>query len=215
MSLLEYLRLLLQRGWIIALCAALAAAGMVIYSQRQTTVYRSSMQIIFEPVTANQTLSAGNNSLLRSYVVDIHTTETAAEIVADLGMGISPLALKGGTEISAVPDQSLIKIEVNDTDGEWANVVALAWGQKLIDRRNRQNIELPATEQIAATIHDMPQYGLYRPKLVNNALLGGVAGVLVGAVIVYILEARKYRLIRYRQDLSDLQFLATIPRESA
>lgn len=215
MSLLEYLRLLLSRGWIVALCAAVAGMGMVVYSQRQTAVYRSSMQIIFEPAAANQTLSAGNNSLLRSYVVSLHTTDSAAEIVAQLGMSISPDALKGGTEISAVPDQSLIKIEVNDTDGEWANVVTLAWGQKLIDQRNRQNQELPATEQIIATIQDMPRYVLYRPRTVSNALMGGVVGTLVGAVIVYILESRTRRVVRFRQDITDVALLATVPREPA
>lgn len=215
MSLLEYLRVLIMRGWILALCAALGAGAMFVVSQRQTTVYRSTMQVIFEPEAASQGVGAAMNSLLRSYVVRVHTTAVAAEIVDALGMGIPADALKGGTEISAVPDQSLIRIEVNDTDGNWANVVALAWGQKLIDQQNALNSELPITEQIRATIHDTPRYVLFRPRTLPNVLLGTTAGLLAGAMLVFILERRITQLIRSRQDLTHVPVLVAIPRDSA
>ena len=215
MSLLEYLRVLTMRGWILALCATLCAGAMLAVSQRQTMVYRSTMQVIFEPAAASQGVSAAMNSLLRSYVVRVHTTDVATEIVEELGMGIPADALKGGTEISAIPDQSLIKIEVNDTDGDWANVVAQAWGQKLIDHQNALNNELPATEQIRATMQDSPRYALFRPRTLPNVLLGTIAGVLVGAILVFILERRMTRVIRNRQDITHIPVLVAVPRDSA
>lgn len=215
MSLLEYLRILIMRGWILALCAALGAGALLAVSQRQTVVYRSTMQVIFEPASANQGISAATNSLLRSYVVRVHTTDVAAEIVEALGMGISADALKGGTEISAIPDQSLIKIEVNDNDGDWANAVALAWGQKLIDQQNALNSDLPGTEQIRATIQDTPRYVLFRPRTLPNVLLGTMAGLVAGAVVVFILERRMTRVIRNRQDLMPMTMLAAVPRDPA
>lgn len=214
-SLLEYLRVLIMRGWILALCAALGAGAMFAVSQRQTVVYRSTMQVIFEPAAASQGVSAAMNSLLRSYVVRVHTNSVAAEIVDELGMGIPADALKGGTEISAIPDQSLIKIEVNDTDGDWANVVAQAWGQKLIDQQNALNAELPATEQIGATMQDNPRYALFRPRTLPNVLLGTIAGLLAGAILVFILERRMTRVIRNRQDLTHVPVLVAVPRDSA
>ncbi len=215
MSLLEYLRVLIMRGWILVLCAALGAGAMFAVSQRQTIVYRSTMQVIFEPAAASQGVSAAMNSLLRSYVVRVHTTDVATAIVEELGMGIPADALKGGTEISAIPDQSLIKIEVNDTDGDWANVVALAWGQKLIDQQNALNAELPATEKIVATMHDTPRYVLFRPRTLPNVLLGTIAGLLVGAILVFILERRMTRVIRNRQDITQVPVLVAVPRDSA
>lgn len=188
---------------------------MFAVSQRQTIVYRSTMQIIFEPAAASQGVSAALNSLLRSYVVRVHTTAIAAEIVDDLGMGIPADALKNGTEISAVPDQSLIKIEVNDTDGEWANVVALAWGQKLIDQQNALNSELPGTEQIRATVQDSPRYVLFRPRTLPNVLLGTTAGLLAGMILVFILERRMTRVILNRQDLMHVPVLVAVPRDPA
>ena len=214
-SLLEYLRVLIMRGWILALCAILGAGAMFVVSQQQTVVYRSTMQVIFEPAAASQGVSAALNSLLRSYVVRVHTNAVASEIVDDLVMGISADALKGGTEISAVPDQSLIKIEVNDTDGDWANVVAQAWGQKLIDQQNALNSELPGTEQIRATMPDSARYVLFRPRTLPNVLLGTTAGLLAGMILVFILERRMTRVIRNRQDLIHVPVLVAIPRDSA
>jgi capsular polysaccharide biosynthesis protein len=215
-SLLEYLRVLIMRGWILALCAILGAGAMLVVSQRQTVVYRSTIQVIFEPAAASQGVSAAVNSLLRSYVVRVHTTAVAAEIVNDLGMGISADSLKGGTEISAVPDQSLIKIEVNDTDGDWANVVALAWAQKLIDQQNALNSELPATEQLRATMQeDSARYSLFRPRTLPNVLLGSTAGLLAGMILVFILERRMTRVIRNRQDVLHVPVLVAVPRDSA
>lgn len=187
---------------------------MFVYSQRQPPVFRSTMQVIFEPAAANQGTGAAMNSLLRSYVVRVYTEEVAAEIIAELGMGIGPAELKAGTEISAVPDQSLIKIEVNDTDGNWANLVTLAWGQKVIDQRNASNQELPATEQIVATIHDYPHYSQYRPRTITNVLLGAVSGAILGILIVYIVETRANRVIQTHHDLARAIVLASVPRET-
>lgn len=215
MSLLEYGRILLQRGWIILICLIVGAGGMTVYSVRQPAVYRSTMQVIFEPAQSGQGISAANAALLRSYVVYLSSTAIAAEIVQELSMGISAEALKAGTEISAIPDQSLIRIEVNDSNGDAANTVAYAWGLKLVDVRNRQNEELSISERINATPQDFPRYALYRPRTTANALLGAVAGLAVGIVIVFVLERRRLRTLRFASDFALAGLLATIPLPSA
>ncbi|GIK29614.1 MAG: hypothetical protein IT298_05345 [Chloroflexi bacterium] len=215
LSLLEYGRIVVQRGWIVVLCAALGACAMLFYSSRQDTVYRSTMQVIFEPAQSGQGISAANAALLRSYVVYLSSTGIAGEIVEELGMGISAEALKAGTEISAVPDQSLIRIEVNDANGDWANTVAYAWGLKLVDVRNRQNDELPVDEQIIATPHDFPRYTLYRPRTTANLLLGAVGGSVLGVVIIFVLERRRLRIVKSPGDFALGRLLATIPLPSA
>ncbi|MBK9122010.1 MAG: hypothetical protein IPM16_02670 [Chloroflexi bacterium] len=215
MSLLEYGRIVVQRGWIVVLCAALGAGAMLLYSARQDPVYRSSMQVIFEPAQSGQGISAANAALLRSYVVYLSSTDIAGEIVEELGMGISAEALKAGTEISAIPDQSLIRIEVNDASGDWANTVAYAWGLKLIDVRNRQNDELPINERIIATPQDFPRYTLYRPRTTANMLLGAVGGFALGVVIIFVLERRRLRVLKSPGDFALGRLLATIPLPSA
>lgn len=213
MNLLEYARLLLQRGWILVLCGALAAGGMYVYSNRQTPIYRSTYQILIEPATSSQGVAAGQRSLLGAVVVSLHTTETAAEIIQELGMGISPQALKGGTQIGAIPDQMLIRIEVDDTSGEFANIVAQRWGDKLIQQRNRLNDDLNERDRILAIPQDAPRYQLYRPRTVINMALGGLVGVLVGAVLVFVLEYRTHRRIHSHADLENVPFLASVPRD--
>lgn len=195
------------------LCAALAAGGMYVYSNRQTPVYRSVYQVLIEPATSNQGIAAGQRSLLGAVVVGLHTTEIAAEIIQELRMGISPQALKGGTRIGAIPDQMLIRIEVDDTDGEFANLVAQRWGDKLIQQRNRLNEELNERDRILAIPQDAPRYELYRPRTLINMALGGLVGLLVGAVVVFVLEYRTHRRIISHADIETLPILASIPRD--
>jgi capsular polysaccharide biosynthesis protein len=213
-SLLEIARLSIQRGWIILLCAAIGAAGMFVYSGRQVPVYRSTYQVILEPARSDFGVSAAMRSMLNSYLVYLNSTAVAAEIVAELGMGTSPQALKGGTSFSAVPDQSMIKIEVNDTDGNSANQVAYMWGQKLVQFRNRLNNESPSNEHILALPQDYPSYVLYRPRTLINTLLGGIGGIIVGALTVFALEFRSTRKIHTRHDLGATPVLATVPAET-
>jgi len=212
-NLLEYARLLFQRGWIMLLCAALAAGGMWVVSRRQTPVYRSTYQVLIEPSSSNQGIAVGQRSLLGALVVELHSTEIAAEIIAELGMGISPQALKGGTRIGAIPDQMLIRIEVDDSSGEFANIVAQRWGDKLIQLRNRRNQDLNASDQILAIPQDAPRYELYRPRTLINMALGGLVGLLMGAVVVFVLEYRTYRVITSRADMDGLPLLACVPRD--
>lgn len=213
MGLLEYARLLAQRGWLLLLCGLVAAGGMWFISQRQTPVYRSTYQVLIEPQQTSQGLAAGQRSLLGSVVTELHTTTVAAEIIEELGMSISPAALRGGTRIGAIPDQMLIRIEVDDTSGEFANIVAQRWGDKLIQLRNRQNEGLNEAERIIATAQDAPRYVLYRPRTLINMALGGLVGLLVGAVIVFALEYRRHRTITSRYDVDGLPLLAAVPRE--
>jgi capsular polysaccharide biosynthesis protein len=213
-SLLEYGRLLVQRGWIVVLCALLGAGAMFAYSRLQTPIYRSTYQILIEPARTEQGVSAGQRSLLGSLVIALHTTGTAAEIIDELGMGISPLALKNGTRIGAIPDQMLIRIEVDDTDGEFANLVAQRWGDKLLQLRNRLNQDLNNRDRILATPQDAPRYALYRPRTLINMALGGVVGVLAGALLVFALEYRHHRRITSRFDVNGLPVLGCIPHDA-
>jgi capsular polysaccharide biosynthesis protein len=208
---LDYGRLIVQRGWVLALCALLSAGAMGLVSRAQTPVYRSTYQVLIEPARTEQGVSAGQRSLLGSVVVALHTTETAAEIIAELGMGISPLALKNGTRIGAVPDQMLIRIEVDDTDGEFANIVARRWGDKLIQQRNRLNADLNERDRILAIPQDAPRYALYRPRTAVNMALGGLGGLVLGVLIVFGLEYRQNRRITSRDDVPGLPVLACVP----
>jgi capsular polysaccharide biosynthesis protein len=218
MSLLEYGRIVIQRGWIIVLTAVLAAAALFAFSARQTPIYRSTQTVIIQPASANQGINQGIRSLLNAYVVYLNSSFIAEQIADSLGMDVSGAELKGRAEIAANPDTMSIEINVNDTDGEMANRVALAWGQQLVDFRNRENQALVPNQQINAALQDLPRYVQYRPRTLVNMALGGLAGILLGGLIVFALEFTRHRVVAYREDLEDLlhiPVLAAIPEDVA
>jgi len=217
MSLLEYVRVLVQRGWVMVLCALIAAGGMYLYSDRQPIIYRATQVVLIQPARADASRSLGNRSLVTSYTVYLNSVHVAQEIADSLGLGISGAELKGRAEIGARPDQLAIEINVNDADGETANRVAFAWGEKLVQYRQSLNANLPTDEHVYAVLQDFPRYTQYRPRTLVNMALGGMAGLLVGGLMVFALELRHHRRVHHPQDLSafahDAVF-AVIPHES-
>lgn len=216
MSLLEYGRILIQRGWIIAICTAIAAGGMYLYSARQTAIFQSTQVLLIQPVSADLGISYANRSLLNSYVVYLNSSFIAQEIAEELEMGISGAELKGRTEIGANPDNLTIEVRVNDTDGEQANRVAFAWGQKLVQLRQAQNENLPNEEHINVIPQDFPTFTQFRPRTFVNMALGGMAGLVFGSLIVFVLEFRQHRIIYFEEDAERLLGsapLAVVPGE--
>lgn len=218
MSLLEYLRVLVQRGWMMALCALIAAGGMYVYSSRQPVIYRATQVVLIQPARADASRSLGNRSLVTSYTVYLNSVYVAQEVSDTLGLGVSGAELKGRAEIGARPDQLVIEINVNDTDGETANRVAFAWGEKLVQYRQQLNANLPTDEHVYAVLQDFPRYTQYRPRTLVNMALGGLAGLLIGGVLVFALELRHHRRVHHPHDLAafvtDAVFM-TIPAESS
>lgn len=216
LSLLEYGRLLVVRGWIVAICMAILMGGAYLYSGRQTRIYRATQLMLVQAGESDANVLQASQRQLNAYVVYLYSSLVADEISRELGLGISGEELKGRAEISAEPERSIIRIEVNDTDGESANRVAYAWGQKLVQYFNQLNENMTGAERIEALVQDFPTYTLYRPRLVVNLGLSGVVGLLIGAMIVFIVEFRSNRVIRHPEDVEDfdaLPVLASIPAE--
>lgn len=216
MSLLEYGRLLIQRGWIVVLCAAVFMGAAYLYSARQTPIYRSTQNMLVVPDKTDANVDLATRRQLNAYVQYLYSSLVGQEISDSLQLGVSGAELRGRAEISAVPDRSLIIIEVNDLDGEAANRVAYAWGQKLVEYRNRLNENLPEGERVSALPQDNPVFRLYWPRLGVNLGLGGFVGAVLGCLIVFFVELRRNSIVRHREDIegfNDLPVLATIPTE--
>ena len=85
------------------------------------------------------------------------------------------------------------------------------------DEQGAWNDDQDKSDRIDVEIRDWARdAGLYSPKTKLNAAAGGVAGALIGAVIVFILEWLQASTVRSPQDLErlDVPALGTIPVES-
>ncbi len=215
MNLLDYGRVLWRRGWIMLLVAALAAGSAFFLSTQQQPIYRSTQKVLIQPARIDYSLTESSRLLLNNLSLYLDSTFTAAKVIDALQLDMRPDVLKGNVTI--VPNQLTLSIEigVDLPDGELANRVAKAWGEQLVEFRNVENQKVRREDQVNANLQDNPTYSLLRPRPTINALAGGLLGLLVGGVVVFVLEYLESNVVRRREDMEralEIPVLASIPK---
>ncbi|PJF40747.1 MAG: hypothetical protein D6737_13375 [Chloroflexi bacterium] len=214
MSLIDYGRILIRRGWIVILFAVIVAGSAFFLSRQQPNVYRSTQLVLVQPARNDFGLTEATTRLLRSFVVFLDSEQRAQEVIDDLQLDMTPGQLLSMVNIAADQSRLVIQIDVDMTDGELANRVARKWGELLVEFRNEQNQRVRREDRIDATLPDSARFGLLRPRPTINAVAGGVLGVLLGAIIVFVLEYLESSIVRRREDVErilELPVLAAIP----
>jgi capsular polysaccharide biosynthesis protein len=214
MNLIDYGRILIRRGWIIILLAVIAAGSAYFLSQRQTPIYRSTQLVLIQPSRNDLGLAEATIRLLNSYVVYLDSEQIAQQVIDNLQLDMTPGQLKSGVTIAADQLRLVIQIDADLPDGELANRVARAWGETLVQYREQQNQISRREDRIDAVLPDYPRYSRLRPNPTVNAAAGGVLGVMLGAIIVFVLEYLESSVVRRREDIEralDLPVLAAVP----
>lgn len=214
MNLADYGRILIRRGWIIILLALLAAGSAYFLSSRQTPIYRAIQIVLIQPARSDNGLTVSSKDQLNSLRLYLDSTFRAEKVIDALQLDMTPTDLKGTVKISVDQLTLSLTISVDMPDGEVANQVAKAWGEQLVQFRNQENQKVRREDQVNAVLQDYPRYTLDSPRPTINAAAGGVLGLLVGAIIVFILEYLESSIVRRREDLErvlDMPVLAAIP----
>ncbi len=214
MNLLDYVRILIRRGWIIVLAVVITSGAAFAYSKTQTEVYRASQKVLLLPARNDFGLSETLRVLLRSFVEFLNTDAVAAEVIEELQLDMQPGELRSNVSISSDPSTLTIQIDVDLEDGDTAAAVATQWGQELVEWRDQKNSPLRREERIEAQRLDSATYSLHRPNTRVNVMAGAVLGLLVGGVAVFVLEYLESNILRYPEDVErvlDTSLLASIP----
>jgi len=99
----------------------------------------------------------------------------------------------------------VIKIEIEDNDGEQANRIAAEWAQQLIDWRNEKNAMQRKEDRVYAELRDYPSYNQSWPPSTKIMLAAGsVFGLVIAGVIIFFLEWLEAGVVRTPQDLDQL-----------
>jgi protein tyrosine kinase modulator len=219
MNLIDYGRILLRRGWIIVLLAVIAAGGAYVFSKGQQPVYVSTQKVLIQPTRLDLSLTTSSRDLLNSLSEYLDSTFIAEKVIDSLHLDMKPDQLKNAVDIAPVPISLSIEISVKLPDGNLANQVAKAWGEQLVLFRDQENQKNRREDQVIAMLQDRPTYELYAPKPAIYAAAGGILGLLLGAILVFLLEYLESSVVRRRDDLErvlNMPVLAAIPdREAA
>lgn len=222
MNLLEYLQIVLRRGWIMLLLAVLAAGGAYIFSRQMTPVYRSSQILLIVPSRPDWGLQQAAVQLLNNRVEYLRSELVAQKVIDELRLDMTPGALLGATTMTAMQENTTIQIDVDlpaanpEEAARLLNPLASAWGNQLIIYQNELNQEAQRQDRVRAQIQDNPRLSLLRPNVTINTLIGALAGFFLGGGIVFVLEFLESSIIRRRDDverLTQLPVLAAVPGE--
>lgn len=213
MNLIDYVRILVRRGWIMLLLALIVAASAFFVSRMQTPIYRSTQLVLIQPSRSDFGLTEASRLQLNSYAVYLDSELIAQRIIEDLRLDMTPAQLKGNVTIAPDTLRLVVRIDVRSTDGDQANDIARAWGQQLVDYRNQENQTSRREDRVNALLPDLPRYSQQSPRPLLTAVAGGILGLIVGGVIVFALEYLESSVVRRREDLErdDLLVLAGVP----
>lgn len=217
MSLVDYGRILLRRGWIMLLLAAIAGVSAYVFSDAQPRIYRASQIVLIQPARNDLGLTEATTRLLNSYVVYLNSTQIAQNVIDTLQLDMIAGELLGNATITSDRNNLTVQLDVDLADCALANSVARAWGDQLVLYRAAQNQTVTQQDRIDALLMDTRCPTSTSPNVAINTVAGAALGILLGALIVFILEYLESSVVRRRDDLErvELAVLSSIPGQSA
>ncbi|MDW8065167.1 MAG: Wzz/FepE/Etk N-terminal domain-containing protein [Anaerolineae bacterium] len=191
-----YLRLLRRRGWALIVLPVAAAILAFVYSRLQTPMYRAVATIAVQPARPDFGQSQAAKTLLNSYLQilssvyggDDPAQPSARRVIQDLGLTMAPEQLRRNISLSLDERSMVIRLEVRAPDGELARQIAKRWAQQFVEWRQKENEKLRREDRIDALLVDEPTYARFRPQTRLNVALGGLAGLLLGLIVLFFEE---------------------------
>jgi len=215
MELRDYLRILRKRWWIILLVTALTAGAAYGFSTIQTPTYKASIQLSVWPDRIDNGAQLAAKALLRAFAVYVDSDDFAAKVIQDLQLDMEPQTLNDKVTIESIDEDFVIQIDVLDTNGEQAKSIANRWAERFVEWRDQENNEQRKEDRVSARIRQRAErYDLFSPKKALNTVAGGIIGLMLGGLIVFVLEWIESGVLRTSEDVEramSMTVLGAIP----
>jgi capsular polysaccharide biosynthesis protein len=215
LQLREYVRMIVKRGWIILLAVVITVASALLFSRLQTPEYRSTIYLNVWPARLDWGLQQTIKGLMRNYAGQIRSRDTALEVIQRLELDITPDELREKLTVSPIEVDFLIQIDADDYDPLIARDIAQTTAEVFVEDIKVYMLEQDKQDRVMVSIRDYALPGtLHKPKWKINALAGGVFGVVIGLIVIFILEWLEADIIRSSQDIEEhigIAVLGAIP----
>ncbi|MBI2941981.1 MAG: hypothetical protein HYY04_16245 [Chloroflexi bacterium] len=189
MELRDYWLVLSKRWWVIVLVAVVAVAASVGFSRLQPRVYRATVKLTVSPSRFDYGLTLVIENLLRQYSQQLQTDKVAAQVNENLQLDLPTEKLRGKVRVSPVSEDYLLELTVDDPDPNRARDIAFVWADQFVKAHQIRMEPVDPKDRILIELLDRPRPGdLYYPKTQQFALAAGVLGLVIGAVLAFLLE---------------------------
>ena len=201
MELGDYIRILRKRWWIIVVAVVLTAGSGFVFSKLQHPEYTSTAEVIIEPARPDWGLAQAAKILLRTYMTVVDSDRKALAVIDELKLPMTPDQLRSRARFAVEDDRMVIKIEIEDYDGDQANDIARTWAQLLVEWRDSQNQRQRKEDRVYAYLRDEPRYVQSWPKTKIVTAAGGVFGLVIAGVVIFFLEWLEAGIVHTPQDV--------------
>jgi len=207
--------ILRKRWWIIVVAAIATVVSAYLFSRLQTPVYQSTVEVVIQPARPDFGLTQSAKTLLRSYMTVADSNFWAQDVIDRLRLDMTPQQLRSNARFAAEDDRMVIRIEIEDTDGEQANRIARTWATLMIEWRDSENQKLRKEDRVDAVLRDEPTYSqAWPPRTAIILVAGAIFGLLIALVIIFFLEWVESGIVRSPYDVEQwigITVLGTVP----
>lgn len=202
MQLQDYARVLLKRGWIVVLIAALTTLSAIVFSKLQRPIYSSIVSLSAVPSRpADWGQSQAIKNLLRLYVQQIQSPAITQPVIDKLQLDISTEKLLSLLDMSADEADFRIRIEARHPDPATAAKIAQTLAETFVSFHNQENLQIDQRDRILVSVLSNEPSKLFSPKTSVNAVAGAILGALIGVLIVFVLEWLESDIVRGAEDV--------------
>ncbi|GGL02093.1 hypothetical protein GCM10011588_16090 [Nocardia jinanensis] len=202
MELPDYLRLL-RRYWAVLLAGVALGVGLAAYQVESTpTTYTATSTLYVSMATGTSVADSYQGGLaaqqrVRSYLELITSDHVVDRVIGQLGLNLDREELRAAITADTPPATSLLRVSVTDEDPETSRVLTdqvVAQFRALVDEL--ETIEVTAAPAARVAVVDAAQ----APAESSSAggtrlyLVGAIAGLLLGAVVAYLLDRLNKRV---------------------
>lgn len=189
----ELFLIIWSKLWIIILIAVLSvsASGIISYFVLEPEYETFTTLMLSKPSTGssnNETIQYNdillNQKLVSTYGEIAKSRVVSNEVIENLGLDLTPEALRNKVNVTLVKDTEIIKIVVNDNNPELAariaNETAQVFKKNVVEIMNIENVQV--IDKAEVPINPV------KPRPMLNMAIAGVLGVMASVFLVFVLE---------------------------
>jgi polysaccharide biosynthesis transport protein len=189
LPLMHLISVIRRRIWTIVAVAVVLTGVVVGFSLVQTPRYETSIRIVVGQASGSDVpVDVFSLQQLTQTVSEAANTRPIAnDVINKLDLSMSPDTLLDNLNVEQIKATQFVEITYTDTDPQRAQRVADAVGEALSDRMSELDTggaTLTARVWEQAKLPEQP----VSPKPVRNGFVALAAGVLLGAMLVFLLE---------------------------
>lgn len=216
MTFQDYWRIIVRRGWIVALMVILVAGSAYAWSAARPDAYRATTRLQANAKSLDWGRLQALKQRLSSYPDRIRSENFAFRVVDRLKLDQNPYDLLGRVQVSPQINELVVQIDATDRDAETAGRIANAFADEFLLIVEQENADQLREDQVEITVIQRAGAGAkVGPNPGINAAAGAMLGLLLGALVVLALELLD-DTIKSKDDIErylgkDLMVLGQVP----